>query len=51
MDQVERARSQAGTLGVRGDDLHALEPVTRDERGRHGRVRRVSVQAYDPAAG
>ena len=29
----------------------SAEPVIGDELGRHGRMRRVSVQAHDPAAG
>ena len=49
MDQVKRARWQPGVPGVGGHDLHPAQCPVGGELGGHGGVRRVGVQAHNPA--
>ena len=47
--QVKRVRWQSGSPGVRGHDLHAAQPSPGGELGGHSGMRRVGVQADNPA--
>ncbi len=48
--QVKGVRWQSGPPGVCGHDLHAAQPPPGGELGGHGGMRRVGVQADNPAS-
>ena len=51
MNQIERARLEAGVPGVAADDVDVAETSAGDKFRRHRDVDRVGVKADDPSPG